>query len=79
MHLRRPPEKLEIPDQDSCYSMQAKSARNRTKLQNLDGSELNVHDFLNVVRKLKNNLAVNKSEPVQILNFGLVNSELKVL
>jgi hypothetical protein len=38
-----------------------------------------VHDFLNVVRKLKNNLAVNKSEPVEILNFGLVNSELKVL
>jgi hypothetical protein len=32
-----------------------------------------------VVRKLKNNLAVNKSEPVEILNFGLVNSELKVL
>ena len=38
-----------------------------------------MHDFLNVVRKLKNNLAVNKSEPVEILNFGLVNSELKVL
>jgi hypothetical protein len=54
---------------DKIALIPAKGPRGKAKLQNLDGTEMSVADYLDMVR------SIQRGEPTAILNFGLANSK----
>ena len=54
----------------SSLSNKPKTARNCQQLHNLDGSLMTVNDFLDMVRRLKQNIRDGHHNPPEILDFG---------
>jgi hypothetical protein len=69
---------LKLKKQETSESQHfPKTARNRDRLRNLDGTTMNVQDYLEMVNALKKGLVDDKNQGPAILGFGIRNTELE--